>query len=108
MNGQSTALILSRYIIVVYFVCVLVLVSYMNNNIALAAPSVKDTNLQVKTVASGLSKPTSMAFLGPNDILVLEKNTGLIKRIKNGVILPASILDVNVATDSERGCLELM
>jgi hypothetical protein len=24
-------------------------------------------------VASGLSKPTSIAFLGPNDILVLEK-----------------------------------
>jgi glucose/arabinose dehydrogenase len=49
--------------------------------------------------------PTSMAFLGPNDILVLEKDTGLVKRIKNGVILSAPLLDVNVATSSERGML---
>jgi len=46
-----------------------------------------------------------MAFLGPNDILVLEKDTRLVKRIKNGVILSAPLLDVNVATSSERGML---
>lgn len=60
----------------------------------------KDTNLQIKTVATGLSQPTSMAFLGLNDMLVLEKNTGLIKRFKNNVVLPAPLLDVNVATSS--------
>lgn len=104
LNGRNTMIVLSRYIAVVYFICILVLVSYNYDNAAFAAPSLKDTNLQVKTVATGLSKPTSMAFLGPNDILVLEKNTGLVKRIKNGVILSAP-LDVNVATDSERGML---
>jgi glucose/arabinose dehydrogenase len=46
-----------------------------------------------------------MAFLGPNDILVLEKNTGLVKRIKDGVLLPGSLLDLSVATNSERGLL---
>jgi glucose/arabinose dehydrogenase len=82
-----------------------VLVSYNNNNSVFAAPTIKDSNLRVSTVAIGLSKPTSMAFLGPNDILVLEKNTGLVKRVKNGVLLPGSLLDLSVATDSERGLL---
>jgi glucose/arabinose dehydrogenase len=80
-----------------------VLVSYDNS--VFAAPTIKDTNLKVSTVATGLSSPTSMAFLGPNDILVLEKNTGLVKRIKDGVLLPGSLLDLSVATDSERGLL---
>ncbi len=46
-----------------------------------------------------------MAFLSPNDILFLEKDTGIVKRIKTGVILPAPLLDLNVATSSERGML---
>ena len=79
------------------------IVSY--NNSVFAAPTIKDSNLKVSTVATGLSNPTSMAFLGPNDILVLEKNTGLVKRIKNDVLLPGSLLDLSVATDSERGLL---
>jgi hypothetical protein len=29
-----------------------------------------------------------MAFLGPNDILVLEKNGGAVQRIVNGHMLP--------------------
>jgi glucose/arabinose dehydrogenase len=36
-------------------------------------PSVKDPNLKVETVVSGLDLPTSMAFLGPNNFLVLEQ-----------------------------------
>jgi aldose sugar dehydrogenase len=84
---------------------VLVLASFMYSNTAFGAPSIKDTNLQINTVAKGLSKPTSMAFLGPNDILALEKDTGFVKRIKNGIILPAPLLDVNVAISSERGML---
>ena len=92
-----------RYFLIFYFICILVLVSY--NNSVFAAPTIKDSNLKVSTVATGLSNPTSMAFLGPNDILVLEKNTGLVKRIKDGVLLPGSLLDLSVATDSERGLL---
>src|SRR5262245_50673417 len=48
------------------------------------APSVTDPNLSVRTVVSGLITPVSMAFIGPNDILVLEKNTGAVKRVVNG------------------------
>src|SRR5437867_10721964 len=94
-----------RYILISYFICILVLVSYYSNNSVLAAPTINDANLKVSTVATGISNPTSMAFLGATDILVLEKNTGLVKRVKNGVLLPGSLLDLSVATDSERGLL---
>jgi aldose sugar dehydrogenase len=46
-----------------------------------------------------------MAFLGPNDILVLEKNTGNVHRITNGQMLPQPLLHANVATQIERGML---
>jgi glucose/arabinose dehydrogenase len=45
-----------------------------------------------------------MAFVGPNDILVLEKDTGMVKRIVDGKVLPKPVLDVNVANSVER-CL---
>ena len=46
-----------------------------------------------------------MAFLGPNDILVLEKNEGLVKRVVNGNVLSIPLLDVNVSNNIERGML---
>lgn len=68
-------------------------------------PSIKDPNLKIELVSEGLELPTSMAFLGPNDILVLEKDKGTVQRILDGLILPEPILDVNVANKSERGML---
>ena len=68
-------------------------------------PTVKDTKLQVETVFKGLNFPTSMAFLGPDDILVTEKNNGKVQRIINGTIQQDPVLDVNVATRAERGML---
>ena len=46
-----------------------------------------------------------MAFLGPDDILVTEKDTGVIRRILNGVMLQKPLLDVNVANYGDRGML---
>jgi aldose sugar dehydrogenase len=72
----------------------------------LAQPTiVKDPNLKVELVAQGLKSPTSMAFLGPSDILVLEKDGGTVQRITNGKILPQPIIQVPVSTTSERGML---
>lgn len=68
-------------------------------------PTVRDSSLRVESVATGLNVPTSFAFLGQNDMLILEKNTGIVQRIKDGILLPGPILDVNVATASERGML---
>jgi len=69
-------------------------------------PTVRDPNLQVKLVSNGLHSPTSMAFLGANDILVLERYNGKVQRIINNTIQSEPILDVNVAAGAgERGML---
>lgn len=68
-------------------------------------PKVSDPNLRIEIVASGLDLPTSMAFLGPDDILVLEKDRGTVKRIVGGEVLEEPVLDVNVANSLERGML---
>src|SRR5215210_7277303 len=68
-------------------------------------PILRDTDLKVEIFAEGLENPTSMAFLGSNDILVLEKDSGTVKRIVNGTIQQQPLLDVNVANKSERGML---
>lgn len=65
-------------------------------------PKLFDSNLKIATIADGLSTPTTMAFVGPGDILVLEKDTGMVKRIVNGKVLAKPVLDVNVANSIER------
>ena len=45
-------------------------------------PIVNDPKLKVEVVFEGLHFPTSMAFLGPADILVTEKNDGTVQRLK--------------------------
>jgi len=65
-------------------------------------PSIKDPNLGVQLFSDGLELPTSMAFLGPDDILVLEKEKGTVQRIVNGKLLPTPVLTVNVASQVER------
>ena len=68
-------------------------------------PALRDSNLKVEEIFSGLKFPTSMAFLGPDDILVLEKNNGIVRRITNGTMIPEPLLDVNVSSLGERGML---
>jgi aldose sugar dehydrogenase len=63
---------------------------------------ISDPALKVEEVVRGLDLPTTMAFLGDNDILVLEKDKGTVQRIVNGKMLPEPLLDVNVATSVER------
>ena len=43
-------------------------------------PIINDPNLKAEVITKGLQNPTSMAFLGPNDILVLEKDQGTVQR----------------------------
>jgi aldose sugar dehydrogenase len=60
--------------------------------------------LSVRTVANGLVTPTSLAFLGADDMLVLEKNTGRVQRVVGGAI-QSTVLDLPVNFGSERGLL---
>ncbi|MGA7898276.1 MAG: PQQ-dependent sugar dehydrogenase [Nitrososphaeraceae archaeon] len=65
---------------------------------AVAGPTIIDPNLKAEVVFKGLKIPTSMAFLAPNNILVLEKNSGNVLRILNGNLIKKPLLHVNAAT----------
>ncbi|HKZ02470.1 MAG TPA: PQQ-dependent sugar dehydrogenase, partial [Pyrinomonadaceae bacterium] len=69
-----------------------------------SGPTMLNPRLGVRAVASGLNLPTSLAFLSANDILVLEKNTGQVKRVMGGIVQGA-VLDLAVNFGSERGLL---
>ncbi|MGH3005081.1 MAG: PQQ-dependent sugar dehydrogenase [Gaiellaceae bacterium] len=71
---------------------------------AQAAPEVLHPNLAVRTAVSGLNQPISLAFLGPNDMLVLEKATGKVQRVVDGAVT-GTALDLAVNSASERGLL---
>ncbi len=64
-----------------------------------------DPHLKIQSVFKGLDAPTSMAFVGPDDILVLEKSEGTVQRIIDGKIVPEPLLKVPVATKVDRGML---
>src|SRR5436189_142462 len=67
-------------------------------------PALVDPNLAVRAVNTSLNLPTGMAFLGSNDMLVLEKASGKVQRILNGEIV-STVLDLPVNSGSERGLL---
>ncbi len=68
------------------------------------APSMTDSRLAVRTAVQGLSGPTSAAFLGPDDMLVLEKATGRVRHVVGGQVV-GTALDLAVNSASERGLL---
>jgi len=68
-------------------------------------PVLSNPDLKAELVFKGIKFPSSMAFLGPNDILLLQKDNGTVDRIVNGRMLPHPLLHVNVATEAERGLL---
>ncbi|MGH7785408.1 MAG: PQQ-dependent sugar dehydrogenase [Candidatus Binatia bacterium] len=72
---------------------------------AAAVPTVSDPLLQLETVTTGLSGPTTMAFVAPDDILVLQKSDGRVRRVLAGVLQADAVLDLAVNNDSERGLL---
>jgi aldose sugar dehydrogenase len=69
------------------------------------AQTLNDPKLHIRNVVPGLSQPTAMAFLGPGDILVLQKGDGRVLRVIDGVLQPGQVLDVAVDNASERGLL---
>ncbi len=51
--------------------------------------------LTIERVFTGVNDSTNMAFLGPNDLLVLERESGKVDRIVNGQLLKDPLIDVN-------------
>ena len=69
-----------------------------------AGPSMLHPNLGVRAAVTGLIAPTTMAFIGDNDLLVLEKGSGRVLRVIDGAI-DSTVLDLDVNSGSERGLL---
>lgn len=71
------------------------------------AQSVVDPALTVTAILPdfSLAQPTSLAFVAPDDFLVLEKATGRVRRVQGGALHPTNPLDVAVNAASERGLL---
>ncbi len=70
-------------------------------------PTMLAPNLAVRQVVGGLTLPIGMAFLGANDMLVIEKASGKVMRVtRNGnQVVQATVLDLAVNSASERGLL---
>ena len=58
-----------------------------NGNVKPRMDSKHQNEFIIQRLYRGLESPSSMAFLAPNDILVLEKNNGTVRRIVNGQLL---------------------
>jgi len=63
-----------------------------------------DENFTTEEYILGLNQPTTMTFVG-NDILILEKNSGHVKLIRNDELVSEPLLDFEVASTNESGLL---
>jgi len=70
-------------------------------------PKIYDTDFEVEEFVVGLDLPTTMAFVG-SDVLVLEKNYGKVRLIRDGVLQKNPVLDVEVTNSVERGMLGIL
>ena len=68
-------------------------------------PTFTDPNIKADVIFEGLDNPTSMAFLGPDDILVLQKNEGTVNRIIDGKMSEEPLLHADVGQQVEWGML---
>ena len=88
-----------------FFLLSMILVSDVSASDDKGIPTIVDSDLKVEQVFRGLDFPTSIAFIGPDDILVLEKDKGTVQRITDGKMSEEPLLDVDVSHMNERGML---
>lgn len=80
------------------------IINAQNQNQTIVGPSLTDRDLRVELVARDFDFPTSIEFLGKDDFLLLEKNTGDIYRILNGNVT-GPLIHIDVSQKDERGLL---
>ncbi|MCX5690360.1 MAG: PQQ-dependent sugar dehydrogenase [Planctomycetota bacterium] len=66
-----------------------------------------DPNLEASTFVSGLAQPIGAVFIGADDMLVIERASGLVRRVRGGAIQTTPVLDLAVNSNSERGLLSI-
>lgn len=67
-------------------------------------PTMTVPNLEVRSLVDGFVTPISLAFLSDTKWLVIEKTTGEVKVVENGIVV-GTALDLAVNNASERGLL---
>jgi len=75
-----------------------------DNSKSLGDPNLEESSFKLDKIVDGFSRPTGMSFLGPNDFLVTEEDTGKVKRVIDGRI-SQTVLDVDVSTNDSRGLI---
>lgn len=83
---------------------IIILLINISVNCGYAQPTMVNPRFSVERIFTGHFEPSSMTFLAPNDILVLDRDAGKGYRVTNGDV-SGTILDVNVGTDGYRGLL---
>ena len=71
---------------------------------SLGDPNLRESAFKLDKIVDGFSRPTGMSFLGPNDFLVTEEDTGIVKRVIDGSV-SQTVLDVDVSTNDSRGLI---
>ena len=72
---------------------------------------IKDSNLIVEEYVSGLNLPVMIDFIDDDDgvhMLVIEKDEGTVKIIKDGILISEPILQLEVSNASEEGLLGIL
>ena len=72
---------------------------------------IKDSNLIVEEYISGLNLPVMIDFIDDDDgvhMLVIEKDEGTVKIIKDGILISEPILQLEVSHASEEGLLGIL
>ena len=91
-------------LVILFMLIILISITCTHPQYLLGKPTlVADKNLRIDKIFAAPIKPTTMAFMGLNEFLILERNEGKVYRVTNGVMNPNPLLDVNVATDGYRG-----
>ncbi|HYY86730.1 MAG TPA: PQQ-dependent sugar dehydrogenase [Nitrososphaeraceae archaeon] len=99
----------------IIFVCSLYLLTYLpaqgqnalpaqGQNATSPVPLITDPKLKVELVAKNFNFPTAIDFLGNDDLLLTEKNTGNVFEVINGNVT-GPLLHIDVAVKDERGLL---
>ncbi len=77
-----------------------------NTGVPLKA-QIYDDDFKVEEFVTGLKQPTQMTFV-ENDLLILEKNTGKVRLVREGILQSEPVLDVEVGTNNESGLLGIV
>ena len=86
--------------------CFLLAISFLLLVSPVRSQTVEPIEFEVETYVEGLDSPVAFDFIGPEDLLVLERATGKVVRVTDRGVARV-VLDLDVADDGTRGGLGL-